>query len=464
MPTVLPKSQATALRLHVADVIREIDYDDQAGYDLEQRSRAELNTHKKSILRAANLHASGVEKATDDAELRSRDDAHIALMALVDAIDEEIDQRQQSRGDDERRAKMRPLRDTRSFRTEDVPGRTDFETTDEPTETYALRSRQRFSDFVLERNPETEFRGLSVGRYLRAMVIGPTNDLERRALSEGSDSAGGYTVPDILSSRLIDRMRAASVVMQLGAQTVPLTTQKSYIARVNQDPKPAWREEGAPVAVSDASFDRVEFVAKSLAVIIKVSRELMEDSVNLDLALPQLIATCMAAELDRVALFGSGVNPEPKGVFNFTGLTPTGGVSVAPLSNYVPLVRAKTALRTVNSDVTGYVLSPRDEGKLAELVDGQGQPLAIPPAIARLPMLITNKVPTDLGANKNESVILAGDWSRLMVGIRTTIQVELLKEVFAGTLQYAFIAHLRADIACEQEAAFTKISGVKVAA
>jgi HK97 family phage major capsid protein len=460
MPTILPKSQATALRLHAADVTREIDYDDQAGYELEERSRSELHAHKKTLLRAANLNAAGVEQTNDENELRSRDEAHTAMMALVDAIDDEIDGRQGG-NDAEKRAKMRPLRDTRGAASAiSEPGQPDYETTDEPQQTFALRSRQRFSDFVLERNPNAEYRGLSVGRYLRAMVTGAKSDLERRSLMEGTDSAGGYTVPEVLSARLIDRMREASVVMRLGAQTVPLTSQKNYIAKVSGEPSPGWREEGAPVVVGGASFERVEFTARSLAVIVKITRELMEDSINLEDALPKLIATCMAAEVDRVALFGSGQGVEPKGVSSFTGLTPSGATSPATLSNYRPFIQARTALRMANSDVTAYVLSPRDEGNLALLTDSTGQPLNIPPAIAKTPMLTTNKVPTNLGADGDESIILAGEWSKLMIGVRSELQIELLKEVFAGTLQYAFIAHLRMDVACEHEAAFTKISGV----
>lgn len=465
MPKILTKSQSVAMRLHAADVARELAYDDQDGYEFEERSRSELNSHKKALLRASNLNGEGVDAAKSDQEVRSRADAHEAFMSLIDAIDEELDERQrgnQDRADQERRAKMRPLRDTSAFSAISSPG-DDGEYADEPTQVFALRSRQNYSDFVQDRNPNAQYRSLSVGSYLRAMVTGPQTDMERRALSEGTDSAGGYTVPEVLSARLIDRMRAASVLTRAGAQTVPLTSQKNYIATLNDDPKPGWRAELGPVKVSDMSFGRVEFEARSLAVLVKVSRELLEDSLNIESILPNVLATAMAQELDRVALFGSGNAPEPKGVANFTGLTPTsyaGGV----LSGYAPLIRARTALRNINSDVSAYVMSPRDEGALAELVDVSGQPLNVPQAIASVPMLTTSKVPVNLGANADESMILAGEWSKLMIGIRSNIRIEIVKEAFAETLEYGFLAHLRADVACEQEAAFTKLSATKIAA
>jgi HK97 family phage major capsid protein len=146
-------------------------------------------------------------------------------------------------------------------------------------------------------------------------------------------------------------------------------------------------------------------------------------------------------------------------VANFTGLT-ANAYAGGDLTGYGPLIRARTALRNVNSDVTAYVLSPRDEGQLAGLVATDGQPINVPPAIAQVPMLTTNKIPTNLGVGTDESIILAGDWSRLMIGVRTAISITVLKERFADNMQYGFLAALRADVAAEQEAAFTKLTEV----
>jgi HK97 family phage major capsid protein len=95
-----------------------------------------------------------------------------------------------------------------------------------------------------------EFGSLRLGDVLRAMITGPRNDLEKRALAAGTDSAGGYTVPDILMAPWIDRLRAALVVVRAGAVTVPLTSDTVKIARLLTDPTAAWRSENAAVAES----------------------------------------------------------------------------------------------------------------------------------------------------------------------------------------------------------------------
>ena len=49
---------------------------------------------------------------------------------------------------------------------------------------------------------------------------------------------------------------------------------------------------------------------KSLAVMVKVSRELLDDSVNIGTALPRIITKAMAVEMDKAALIGSGTGNE----------------------------------------------------------------------------------------------------------------------------------------------------------
>ena len=64
------------------------------------------------------------------------------------------------------------------------------------------------------------------------------------------------------------------------------------------------------------------------------------------------------------------------------------------------------------------------------------------------------------GVGSNESSIFAGDWPRLMIGMRTEVRIEVLKERLADTLEYGFLAFLRADIAAEHEVAFTVLGGI----
>ena len=99
------------------------------------------------------------------------------------------------------------------------------------------------------------------GEFVRAMVAGSNDPNIRAALSEGSDSAGGYTVPTRLLQEFIDRLRSRMIVIEAGARTVVLDTNKTSIARVATDPTPSWRAENAAVAESEPTFEKVDLAA-----------------------------------------------------------------------------------------------------------------------------------------------------------------------------------------------------------
>jgi HK97 family phage major capsid protein len=325
-------------------------------------------------------------------------------------------------------------------------------------EAFSLRSDQPMTTWAKARGAE-DYADLSLGRYFRSMAIGAKTDTERRALSEGTDSAGGFTVPTILSSQLIDALRAASVVQRAGAQTVPLTSDNQSIAKVASDPAPAFRNEAAAVAESDPTFSSVTFTPRSLMVLVKVSRELLDDSLNIGSALPNMITAAMAAEMDRVALEGTGVAPQPTGLRLQSGIGNT--ALNAALTSYAPLLGAQTGILTANGGpVNAIIAHPRDAGTLAGLTDTTGQPLNVPPAIAGVPMLTTSSIQVDAGAGNDESNIYVGNFANLMIGMRNEIRVEVLRERYADTNEYAFIAHSRFDVAISHAASFHKISGI----
>jgi Escherichia/Staphylococcus phage prohead protease len=65
-------------------------------------------------------------------------------------------------------------------------------------EVRVLGRGDSFRAWVAERSRyPKEFGQIRLGDVLRALITGPRNDVEKRVLSEGTDSAGGFTVPDI---------------------------------------------------------------------------------------------------------------------------------------------------------------------------------------------------------------------------------------------------------------------------
>lgn len=332
-----------------------------------------------------------------------------------------------------------------------------------------------FGDQLQVLAPKDRFMGLSdagrdgpqtfgFGDFVKAAVSGTERPEIRAALSEGTDSAGGYAVPTHLLRQLIDAMRAQTVVIQAGALTVPLETQRTSIARLATDPTAGWRNEAAAVAESDPTFELVTFNARSLAVLVKISRELLDDSVNINAALTQAFAGSMAVEIDRVAMFGSGVAPQPLGLFGTTGVASVSmGTNGAQLTNYGKVLDTLLELRNNNSTgPTSLVMAPRTWRTIAGFADTTGQPLRPPADIEGIPRLVSTTVPVaqTQGSATTASCIVAGDFSQLLIGIRSELRIEILRELYAATHQYAFVAHLRMDVQLARPKAFSILKGV----
>jgi len=326
-----------------------------------------------------------------------------------------------------------------------------------------LRPDQSVRAYMQERGmiKKPEFGELSFGAFLRSIVTGPRGDLERRALGEASDSTGGFTVPDAVLSSFIDKMRAQQVCVGAGARTVPLTTDRTTIARTATDPASAWRVENASVAVADSTYEGVIFQPRSLAVIVRVSRELAEDSLNIETMLEASFAGSMAVELDRAALVGSGVAPEPLGI---SGTSNVGSVtSAGTAADWDKYIDGLSALWTANENVcSAIVLHPRTLTTLSKMKTGltnDKTPLQKPTVLQDIPIMPTTSVPITLVGGA-ESIVIMGNFARLMIGVRSALRVEVLRELYAGNHQYGFIAHLRADVAVEHPESFCVLSGV----
>ncbi len=301
--------------------------------------------------------------------------------------------------------------------------------------------------------------GLTLGGYLRAMVTGPRTKVEMAALNTGSGGSGGYTVPEYLSAQLIDKFRAQTVLTKLGALTIPMDSQTHTFTRLLADPVPQWRQELTEIGESEPTFGAITMSARSLAVICRVSRELLQDSLNIEAAIERSLAGAFALEVDRVGLFGMGAAGEPMGLYNEEGTSEV--TSVGTPAGYGKVLDGYKKLLDSNApEPTGLIYSPREWRTFAGMTSAtELQPLMRPPAIADLPFEVTSAIPTNLGGG-SESAMFLGHFPDFAFGMRADMQIEVLKELFAGTHEYGFVAHLRMDTGVFHPGSFCKLTGV----
>jgi HK97 family phage major capsid protein len=162
-------------------------------------------------------------------------------------------------------------------------------------------------------------------------------------------------------------------------------------------------------------------------------------------------------------MYGTGTDPEPRGVKNTSGiLTASMGANGAALTNYDPLVDAVGTLRDNNESPTAAIYSPRTGRGLGKLKDTTNQPLTVPSYLDGVPRYETNQVPNNLtqGSSNLASDVFVGDWRQLYVGVRTQLQITVLGERYADTGQVGILAWFRGDIAVARPKAFSVTSGV----
>lgn len=327
----------------------------------------------------------------------------------------------------------------------------------------ALSPEQRMAHVVASDSSE---RNLSLGALVRGMATGRWDgaEAEARALGTGTGAAGGFIVPSTLSAELIDNARAQTRVIQAGARTFPLDAAEVKVAKLTGDPQADWRSEHGTIPESDASFDQIVFQPKALAVITRLSRELLEDGVNTRQRVEQDIAASVAVELDRVALRGSGTDPEPQGVRNHPDVTVTElGSGDGATPTYEDLIDAIGRVQDANHTPTNRIQAPRTSRTFAAKRDANNQFLEPPQMVAEVPALDTTQVPTDLtvGTSNDCSEIYTGDWSEVYVGLRNELAMTLLTEKYADVGEVGVLAWVRADIAVARGAALDVITGVR---
>lgn len=426
--------------------------------EIEGADLASLIRLRSGVKRAMRLALKELDSAEGEARTQEIERHHDCLMAIFDEASETIEVREV-----EERTARRPIGNE-----ETAPGstlvapylntRSNVWVDKDGNEIRVLAPTDKLQE-------RSEYRGPRLGAILRAMVLGPRDDGERRALAEGTDSAGGYTVPAPLAAEFIDRLRAASVCIQAGARTVPMTSKSLRIARLTGDPAVAWRAENSQINASDATFDAVDFNAKSLMGLVQVSRELLEDSVNVSALLENSFVQSTALKFDQGLLFGSGTGAEPKGLTAQTGLTSVSmGANGAQLANYDKLIDAVYAIQAANGgNPNAAIFHPRTGASLAKLKDAQNNPLRVPDMIAKIPQLPTTSVSIaqTQGTSSDCSSAIYGDFTRMLIGMRTMLRIEVLKERYAEYNQYGFVWGMRGDVQFEHIEAFSQLVGIK---
>lgn len=271
----------------------------------------------------------------------------------------------------------------------------------------------------------------------------------QNALQVGTDSEGGYLVPDEFERTLIEALEEENIFRQL-AKVISTSSGDRKIPVVASKGSAAWVDEEGAIPEADDAFGQVSIGAYKVATIIKISEELLNDSIfNLEQYVAKEFARRIGAKEEEAFFVGSGTG-RPTGIFNATGgadLGVTSGSATAiTLDNVMDLFHSLKSSYRKNAV---FVTNDATVKEIRKLKDGNGQYLWQPSVTAGQPDTLLNRpvrtsafVPTMAAAAK---VMAFGDFGYYWVADRQGRAFQRLNELFAANGQVGFKATQRVD-------------------
>lgn len=280
--------------------------------------------------------------------------------------------------------------------------------------------------------------------------IDPTsNSISLRDLVKGTPSAGGYTVPDTLSSAYIVKQTFISPLLgAVGSFNTPAGEDFSY-PRVDDDSNMAEykAELGTVSETPDPVFDKVTFKSWDyFSPIVKVSNQLLRDSV---IDIPGLLFNDLfpkrhARKMEAAIVSTNAGTSAPEGILHGV----TAGVNLATGNDITldSLFELEESLNYAYRDGATFVMSSASWAAIRQLTDTLGRPLiqmdlqgTVNKQLLGYPVVICNTLDTPSSASDNEVLILFGQLNGYKVRRVASPVVSRIDQLYVRTGEVGFL-------------------------
>ncbi len=284
--------------------------------------------------------------------------------------------------------------------------------------------------------------------FWKAMRNKNSYDIQN-ALQIGTDSEGGYLVPDEFEATLIEALEEENIFRQL-AKVITTSSGDRKIPVVATKGTASWVDEEGAIPESDDVFGQVSIGAYKLATMIKVSEELLNDSVfNLETYIAKEFGRRIGAKEEEAFFIGNGTG-KPTGIFNATGGAELGiTTGTATTITADEIIDLFYSLKSSYRKNAIFVMNDATVKAIRKLKDGNGQYLWQPSLTAGQPDTILNR-PVKTSAyvpiiTAGAKTIAFGDFGYYWVADRQGRSFQRLNELYAPTGQVGFKASQRVD-------------------
>lgn len=306
----------------------------------------------------------------------------------------------------------------------------------------AVERKHGIFPYVDEKKQLAQSKFENAKEFLKALYGRDSATL--KSLSEGTDSEGGYLVPDEFTAEIL-RLAEDFGVFRANARVLPMSKKLRDIPVLTTGVSATIVGESTQITESDAVFGNAQLVAKKLGAITAMSNELIADaSVPIVQYLAEIFAEAIAGLEDTQGFQGSGSGS------NFTGALIASGV------NTVTMGSTKTAFTDVTYDNLVDVMTSVKSGALQnakwymhrtvwanilKLEDTAGQKIAVQSVLngnqgllLGYPVRLVEKMPANADTAVSTSFILFGDLRRAcLLGDRQEITLGVSQDATIGS-------------------------------
>ena len=287
------------------------------------------------------------------------------------------------------------------------------------------------------------------GSFWNAMRVKAPMPSVLNALQEGTDSEGGYLVPDEFERTLVEALEEENVFRTL-AHVIKTSSGDRKIPVVASKGSASWVDEEGAYQESDDAFSQVSIGAYKLGTMIKVSEELLADSVfDLEAYISKEFARRIGAREEESFFNGDGKG-KPLGI-----LAAAGGAEVGVTAASATAITADEVIDLFYSLKAPYrknavwVLNDATVKQIRKLKDTTGQYLWQPSLVAGTPDTILGRpvktsafMPTAAAGAKT---IAFGDFKYYWIADRQGRTFKKLSELYAANGQVGFMGTQRVD-------------------
>lgn len=286
---------------------------------------------------------------------------------------------------------------------------------------------------------------LDPGAFLRAATVGPRTPAERAAI-QASVTSSGYSLPVGVSAEIIDQLRQENPLIAAGARSMELPKEaETQFVSISDYPAARWHTELNEEDLDSPTFGSVDMKAKTVLSLFEVSRELEQDSSNLD----EAIKAAFTGSLNRAIIAASFETTANAFTALQTAVTAEQEYVAGSLA-YADFVKARRKLydADVPEGSATVIHSPKNWEAL-NLLEAEGQPVRKPYGILDIPEMTSSGVPDDIS--------YAGDFTNVVYGFRMHLSIERYPGPSARKFGSIWLAGIRLDMAVFRPSALIRI-------